>query len=252
MKPAKDAPAQPAPAPATAAPPPSTPVTPVDSDEACAQIIAVNYKGVARGGDKATRDKPSAEQRARDLLAKVHANADFAALAKTESDAPNSAARGGIIGAFRKQEWPELHAALRDTVFGLQVGEIAEQPVAADYGYVLVRRCPVEKARSRHILVRYQGAKNAKPSVARSKPEAEAFARQLLAKLAAGEDFAALAGTASDDDSRQRGGDIGLRSRGTLALAYEQALFSLKPGERSDVVESEFGFHVIERLPDAP
>jgi peptidyl-prolyl cis-trans isomerase SurA len=242
--PAPTAPAQPPPPPAVAAP--------VQPDEACAQIIAVNYKGVARGGEKATRDKAAAEQRARELLAKLHAGADFAELARTESDAPSSAARGGLIGAFQKPEWPALHAAVRDTVFGLSVGEVAKEPVSADYGYVLARRCPVEKARSRHILVRYRGAKNAKPEITRSKDEAQARARELLAKLAAGTDFGELASAASDDESRVRGGDIGLRSRGVLALPYERALFDLQPGERSGVVESEFGFHVIERLPDGP
>jgi peptidyl-prolyl cis-trans isomerase SurA len=253
-------PADPAPAEAPAAPaaappapaPAATAVAPADPDEACAQILAVNYKGVARGGEKATRDKAAAEQRARELLARLKAGADFAELARAESDAPSSAARGGLIGAYPKSQWPELHAAVRDTVFALEVGAVASEPVSADYGYVLARRCPVEKARSRHILVRYSGAKSAKPSVTRSKPEAEARARELLAKLSAGEDFAALAAAASDDDSRTRGGDIGLRSRGVLAMPYEQALFALKPGERSGVVESEFGFHVIERLPDTP
>jgi len=248
-----EAPAAPAAAPALQpAAQAAAAVAPAAPDEACAQILAVNYKGVARGGEKATRDKAAAEQRARELLARLKAGADFAELARAESDAPSSAARGGLIGAYRKPEWPELHAAVRDTVFALEVGAVASEPVSADYGYVLARRCPVEKARSRHILVRYSGAKSAKPTVTRSKPEAEARAHELLAKLAAGEDFAALAATASDDDSRTRGGDIGLRSRGVLAMPYEQALFALKPGERSGVVESEFGFHLIERLPDTP
>lgn len=250
---AEPAPAQAVePAPPPVQPPPAPAAAPAAPDEACAQILAVNYKGVARGGEKATRDQAAAEQRARELLAKLQAGADFAELARTESDAPSSAARGGLIGAYARPEWPELHAAVRDTVFSLEVGELASAPVSADYGYVLARRCPVEKARSRHILIRYQGAKNAKPEIKRSKDEAAARARELLAKLTAGEDFAALAATASDDESRARGGDIGLRSRGVLALPYEQALFALQPGARSDVVESEFGFHVIERLPDGP
>ena len=48
----------------------------------------------------------------------------------------------------------------------------------------------------------------------------------------------------------ERGGDIGSQGRGLLALPYETALFALQPGGRSAVVETDFGFHVIERLPD--
>jgi parvulin-like peptidyl-prolyl isomerase len=251
---APNTPSQAASATAPAAQPPASEAVaaPSDADQACAQIIAVSYRGVARGGERATRDQASAERLARELLAQVRGGADFAEIARTKSDAPSSAARGGIVGAFGKQDWPALHVAVRDTVFGLKVGEVASEPVLADYGYVLVRRCPVEKARSRHILVRYRGAKNANPAITRSKAEAEARARELLAKLGTGQDFAELARAESDDDSRQRGGDIGARSRGVLAVPYEQALFALSPGERSGVVESEFGFHIIERLPDPP
>jgi len=77
-----------------------------------------------------------------------------------------------------------------------------------------------------------------------------AFAQACLARLAAGEDFAAVASACSDDDRKDRGGDIGLNGRGLLAPPYEAALFAMKPGERSAIVETDFGFHIIERLPD--
>jgi parvulin-like peptidyl-prolyl isomerase len=243
----------PAPAPAPAATPapaaPSAPAPAANPDEACGQIIVVSYKGAAHAKPGITRSKSEAEKRARGLLAKLQTGVNFGELAKGESDAPSSAPRGGVMGTFAKAEWPDLHEALRDPLFALGVGQTAPQPVDADYGYVIVRRCPVQKAHGRHILVRYKGAKNAE-GVTRNKSEAQKRANELLAKLQAGADFAELAKTESEDGSAARGGDIGSRGRGLLALPFEQALFALKPGERSGVVESEFGFHIIERLPD--
>jgi parvulin-like peptidyl-prolyl isomerase len=112
-----------------------------------------------------------------------------------------------------------------------------------------LQRCPVDKARSRHILVRYAGAKNADKAIKRKKAQAEARAQDLLTKLQNGADFAALARAESDDSSKERGGDVGLQGRGLLAPAYDGALFAMEVGELT-LVETDFGFHVIERLPD--
>jgi peptidyl-prolyl cis-trans isomerase SurA len=244
------APPAPAPTPAPAAAPAPAPALAPAADEACGQIIVVSYNGAAHANPGVTRTREQAAQRARDLLVQVgRPGADFAALARTESDAPSSAPRGGVMGTYAKADWPALHEKLRDPLFALPVGSIAPEVIAADYGDVVLRRCPVEKAHARHILVRYKGAKNAE-GVKRDKAAAKRRATELLAKLAAGADFAELAKTESEDSSAARGGDIGSRGRGVLALPFEQALFALKPGERSGVVETEFGFHIIERLPD--
>jgi parvulin-like peptidyl-prolyl isomerase len=236
---------EPKPEPAAAAPT----FPPPDPNEACGQILVVAYKGAAHAADTVTRDKAAAAARAGELLAKLTGGADFAGLAKTESDAPSSAPRGGIMGTYVKAEWPELHGALRDPLFALQVGAIAPAPVEADYGYVLLRRCPVEKARSRHILVRYQGAKKAGPEIKRSKGEAAKRAAELLKQIQDGKDFAELARAESDDGSKDRGGDMGPLGRGVLALPYETALFGLEV-RKLTIVETDFGFHVLQRMPD--
>ncbi len=68
-------------------------------------------------------------------------------------------------------------------------------------------------------------------------------------RLDEGEDFAELARQFSDDPgSGSRGGELGLIERGGFVLAFEEAAFALEPGERSDIVESEFGFHIIEMV----
>jgi len=219
------------------------------AEEACAQIVLSSYKGAAHAPKGVARSKEAAKTRAEELLAKAKKpGSDFAALAKDNSDAPSSAPSGGHIGTFTKADWPEIHAPLRDTVFGLKVDEVAPAVVEAPYGFVVLRRCPIERAASRHILIRYKGAKNAGPEITRSKAEAHKLAAELQRKVTTGGDFAELARSSSEDSSAERGGDIGAQPRGRLSAAYEAALFKLRVGEISGVVESEHGYHIIQRI----
>ena len=99
-----------------------------------------------------------------------------------------------------------------------------------------------EQRQASHILVTVkQGATDAEKAKARAKAE------DLLAqakKSPAG--FAELAKRNSDDPgSAEKGGDVGLFSRGLIAKAFEDAAFSMKPGDIVGPVESEFGYHII-------
>jgi parvulin-like peptidyl-prolyl isomerase len=89
-----------------------------------------------------------------------------------------------------------------------------------------------EQVHARHILL-----------------EKEEEARELLDQLQGGGDFVALAKLYSQDEStREQGGDLGWFSRGLLAPEVEEAAFALEPGQISDVVHSQFGYHVIHLL----
>lgn len=75
---------------------------------------------------------------------------------------------------------------------------------------------------------------------------ARALAEALLERLEAGEDFAALAEAYSDDPgSASDGGRLGAASRGTFVGPFEDALFSMAPGELRGPVETEFGVHIL-------
>jgi hypothetical protein len=75
---------------------------------------------------------------------------------------------------------------------------------------------------------------------------ARAKSEDLLKRVRAGEDFAALAKEFSEDPgSRAQGGDLGWFGRGQMIKEFEDAAFALKQGEVSGVVESPFGFHII-------
>ena len=98
-----------------------------------------------------------------------------------------------------------------------------------------------ESVRARHILVR-SGAE----ATAEQKSAAKKKAEELLSQLKAGADFAALAAASSEDPgSAAKGGDLGFFPRGSMAPPFESAAFALAPGEISDLVETQFGYHIL-------
>jgi parvulin-like peptidyl-prolyl isomerase len=117
----------------------------------------------------------------------------------------------------------ELRASLTEQVLGARM-------VASIVGNVPQ---VVEQVHARHILVASQ-----------------AEAEEIRGMLASGSDFATLANQVSlDISTRPAGGDLGWFPQGYLWLPQvEQAAFSLQPGEISDVVESELGYHIVETL----
>jgi parvulin-like peptidyl-prolyl isomerase len=96
-------------------------------------------------------------------------------------------------------------------------------------------------------LIQFAGARVSKAT--RSREEALARAEKLrdLAR-SPGVDFGDLAGKFSDEPgSGARGGDLGAFKPGIMVPPFESAAFALGVGQVSDVVETTFGFHIIER-----
>lgn len=101
---------------------------------------------------------------------------------------------------------------------------------------------------ARHVLVSFAGARSAAPYVTRTREEAFERASEVRERALAGEDFAVLAREYSEDrGSAPDGGDLGEFSRAQMVKAFSDAAFALEPGGVSEVVESEYGFHVIQR-----
>jgi peptidyl-prolyl cis-trans isomerase C len=101
-----------------------------------------------------------------------------------------------------------------------------------------------EQVRASHILIKPDIADpNADPNEA--KATAKAKAQDLLKQIKDGADFAELAKTNSGCPSSTKGGDLGFFGRGQMVPPFEKAAFALKVGQVSDVVETQFGYHII-------
>jgi peptidyl-prolyl cis-trans isomerase D len=117
-----------------------------------------------------------------------------------------------------------------------------EGELNAEYEQEKHRFTGLEKqVRARHILF-----KAAADADAAGKGAAKAKAEAARARALAGEDFAKLARSLSEDTgSAREGGDLGYNAKGKMVAPFDDAQFALKPGEISAVVESRFGYHVI-------
>lgn len=119
---------------------------------------------------------------------------------------------------------PEVSEAEIERVFEERRSSLGRQPESVTYRQVLVQVRPSEEA----------------------KAAARAKAEDILAQLRAGGDFETLARRFSEDPgSREQGGSLGWFRRGRMVPAFEQAVYSLRPGQTSGIVETDFGFHII-------
>lgn len=102
-----------------------------------------------------------------------------------------------------------------------------------------------DEVKASHILISTLDENNKELS-AEKKKDAKKKAEDVLKKVKSGEEFAALAKEYSDDKgSGSEGGDLGFFGKGVMVPEFEEAAFSLKVGEISEIVESQFGYHII-------
>jgi peptidyl-prolyl cis-trans isomerase D len=118
---------------------------------------------------------------------------------------------------------------------------VNDEDLGAWYKQNQSRYVEAEKRHAQHILIAIDGKKDASADAA-----ALATAQTVLKEARAGGDFAALAKKYSQDPgSARQGGDLGWALRGAYVQAFADKLFSMKPGEISDPVKTQFGYHII-------
>ena len=154
----------------------------------------------------------------------------------------------------RAQSWYDAHRddyLTKDSV-RLQYAELRLDAIAAAitvnpddleawYKQNQTRYVEAEKRRARHILITVGGKKDAAADAA-----ALARAQDVLKQARGGADFAALAKKYSQDPgSARQGGELGWALRGAYVQAFADKLFTMKVGEISDPVKTQFGYHII-------
>lgn len=183
-----------------------------------------------------------AEKQANSIYEQLKAGADFRQMAIAHS-ADSHALEGGDLGWRKAGELPSLFA---EQVFALEVGQTAP-PIRSSSGYHIVQLLDkrgagnevVEQSLVRHILV--------KPSEIRSEAETEALIKQIHDRIAAGEDFAALARLYSEDPgSALAGGDLGWAEPEKFAQEFADVLRETPTGKLSEPFKTKFGWHVLQ------
>jgi parvulin-like peptidyl-prolyl isomerase len=102
-----------------------------------------------------------------------------------------------------------------------------------------------DQVRASHILLMDQGS--ARSTATRTKDQALQQIQQIKQQIDGGADFAQLAQQHSDCPSGQQGGDLGPFGRGQMVKPFEDTTFGMAVGSVSDVVETDFGYHIIKR-----
>ena len=101
---------------------------------------------------------------------------------------------------------------------------------------------------ARHMLAMHVQSKSRPESVTRSREEARALAQQCLMKLRSGARFEDLvAGCSDEPGAGERGGELGVFRREVMVKPFADAAFQLRVGEISELVETPYGFHIIQR-----
>lgn len=217
----------------------SAPAEPSEAEYAASEIL-VAHVGAAGAGAGMVRTEGEAHALATSLWLRAVAGESLEALAKEHSDGTEGP-RGGKLGVYRTGTMvPEFERA----VAAVPIGAFAP-PFRTPFGWHVVRRDSVVEITARQILISWKGA--SKSAETRTRAEAKTLADAVVARLEAGEDFAKVARELSDDASASLGGDLGPVAPGQLVPAFEDAAFALDVGGRSGVVESPYGFHIIER-----
>jgi len=126
--------------------------------------------------------------------------------------------------------------------------ETAKVDDAAVQQYYQSHSGEFETVKASHILIRVKGAPMpaAAGKTELTDEEALAKAQAVRKRVVGGEDFAAVAKAESDDTgSAQNGGSLGEFHHGQMVPPFEQAAFSMKPGDISEPVKTPFGYHII-------
>jgi|SRR5690554_328491 len=194
-------------------------------------------------------DEAEAEKKAHAVMDSIKAGADFEEMAKRHSQDQFSAQFGGDLFYITAGLLP---VEFEDAVYKTETGQIYPEVVRTNFGYHIIKvtdkRERIPAIHASHILIDYRNENNEIDTAA-----ARAKIDSVLNLIRNGEDFVQLASEVSEDPgTKDRGGDLGFFERRQMVKEFDEAAFNLDVNEISDVVQTNFGFHIIKLLEKKP
>lgn len=201
---------------------------------------------------KMEADNAVIQKKAEDLLAAALKNpSDFAALAASSTKGDPMQASSGDLGFLKDK--PE-YGALFDALKGDASSRVHSSLIDIDVAQVVAKVEEVKSAGTEvnvhHLLISFAGATDSQSTSTKDQARAEIDA---IKKQATTKNFTELVKKYSDEPgASEGGGDLGWFGRGVMTQAFEDAAFAVGRGQISDIVETQFGFHLIYKLDERP
>jgi protein-export membrane protein SecD len=200
----------------------------------------------------------NAEKKATDILGKALSGGDFAALAKTYSDDATTKDSGGEMGWVSATDEPQIVSAITN----LEAGRPYKDFIKTDEGYNIIKllekrvkkssfsNADEKEAKASHLLICYKDVEGCINNLTKD----EAYKKiQDLKEQATPANFSSLVkANSTEPGAAQLGGELGWFGIGAMVEPFEKAVFAQTKGTISDIVETQFGYHLIYKQDERP
>ncbi len=198
------------------------------------QIIDVNIMYKEAEKEKLLPTDKEVEEKYKEIKTQIDSDEEY----------KKSLEEAGVDDAYIKKEQKQILALENYQENFLKEHEVTDEE-AKKYYDEHKDEFYIDEVRASHILISTRNENN-EPLSTKEKEKAKQKAEEILAKVKAGEDFATLAKENSDDPgSAANGGDLDFFGKGVMVEEFETAAFGLNVGEISEIVETDFGYHII-------
>jgi protein-export membrane protein SecD len=196
---------------------------------------------------KMEADNIEAKKKADEDLAKALKEPDaLEALAKDHSADEMSRVLGGDLGFIKSlYQYGPIYLATKDLAAGTVADRVIDMPEAYVVAKVEETKPADAEILANHILIQWKDATNAPGTTIRTKEEAKQMIEGIKQEVKP-ENFVELAKKYSEEPgAKETGGDLGWFGKDAMVEPFEKAAFALAKGQISDVVETQFGYHLI-------
>lgn len=189
----------------------------------------------------------TAKTKAEDLLKQLSEGAEFATLATEHSEESSSQTNGGLIDYWMPAT--QLPENIREKILALEPGqylnEVDDAPTAINLYQLEEKRILSQEVEASHILICYDGTARCESGLTQEEAKTKIDS---LKEQATPENFADLAKENSTEPGAEQGaGYLDFATKGRYVDTFEQALFAAQDNQITEVIETEFGYHLIYR-----